>query len=294
MTTIDFDSTTTRKLDEYIASHFPEATSNPQNRTGVALALWAERMTAIDLDAYAPQLSALAGECGITPGKDAVAKAMPRDGFRYYDVDAEHHRMIPNYAPFNGQLSMVRVRLPELKRESRDFDTGIGRVEIGDHFYRSVEEMRNTFTQEPFRSATRLDLVTPPRELGIRFGAISAYLGYNGGDTPSFYILEAGTATGEPKVAFECATIGGKIVEFANYRPTPFARKDNVYRGTLTLTGDSPDELNMTSESKKNEPYMRLSVKFRETTTPKRIWPGFLIVRAAIIVQLRKNNVVQT
>ncbi|HYQ00597.1 MAG TPA: hypothetical protein VER96_18090 [Polyangiaceae bacterium] len=292
MATIDFDAGTSAALDAYIASHFPDASTNADTRTGVALALWADSKTGVNLDAYQTQLSELAAKLGINQGKDSVAKAMPNDGFRYYDIASTHARWIPNEEPFVGHLSMVRVTLPLTNADVRDIQTGIGTVAIGDHMYRSVQEFKQTYLDAPYSQTTRLDLVTPPRELGVRFGAVSAYLGYtNGSATPSFYVLEAGTATGDAKVPFVCATLDGSIVAFSGYQPTPFAKKSHVYRGSLHVVGDKPDVLSITSEATAHSPYITITAKFTETTTPQNIWPGFLIVRAAAIVALRSLTV---
>jgi hypothetical protein len=281
---IPLDANTASALDAYITRNFPAAATSDEVRTGVALALWADGRPDVDLGAYDTQLSALAGQLGLKRGQEAVARAIPADGFRYYDIEAIHDRSIPDLDPFKGRMSMVRVTLPQTNAEIEDFHTGIGTVGKGDYLYRSVEELKQTYQGLPYGATTRLDLITPARELGMRFGAISAYLGYTGGPTPSFYVLEAGTATGEPKVPFACATINGGIVAYSGYQPTPFARKDHVYRGTLTVVGDNPTQLWLTAEATAHKPYITLSVTFTETTTPRNIWPGFLIVRAASIV----------
>lgn len=294
MASIPFDAVTASALDAYIKKNFPDAGTSDEIRTGVALALWAEKKTDVNLGALDAQLATLAGQVGLTPGQDAVARVMPAGGFRYYDVEAVHDRIIPDLDPFKGRLSMVRVTLPQLNSQIKSFDTGIGTVGTRDHLYRSVEEFKTTFRGPPYDHTTRLDLITPARELGVRFGAVSAYLGYTGGALPSFYVLEAGTATGDPKVPFACPTLDGSIVAYSNYHPTPFSKKDHVYRGSLRVVGDSPALLWMTSEATPHTPYISLSATFTETTTPRNIWPGFLIVRAALIVLERKQLVPTT
>ncbi len=291
MATIPFSALTAAALDGFVKKNFPDAGTNDEIRTGVALALWADRRKEVDLAAYDPQLSALASQVGITPGEQAVARAMPAGAFRYYDVEAIHDRILPDLDPFKGRLSMARVTLPQTNAEVRDFDTGIGTIGVRDHLYRSVQEFKQTYQGLPYSHTTRLDLVAPVRELGVRFGAISAYLGYTGGPLPSFYVLEAGTATGEPKVPFSSATIDGSIVAYSGYHPTPFSRKDHVYRGNLRVVGDNPVQLWLTAEAAPHKPYISLSVTFTETTTPRNIWPGFLIVRAGLIVLERLNVV---
>lgn len=284
MATIALNPQTAAAIDAYIKQHFPAAASSDEIRTGVALALWADGRHDVDLSAYDAQLSVLAGQLGLARGQQALARAMPAAGFRYYDIEAIHDRSIPDLDPFKGRMSMVRVTLPQTTAEIKDFHTGIGTVGTNDYLYRSVEEFKKTYQGLPYNATTRLDLITPARELGMRFGAISAYLGYTGGPSPSFYVLEAGTATGEPKVPFACATIGGGIVAYSGYQPTPFANKGHVYRGNLTVVGDNPAQLWLTAEATPHKPYITLSVTFTETATPRNIWPGFLIVRAASIV----------
>lgn len=291
MATLPLNASTVSALDAYIKRNFPAAESTDETRTGVALALWAEGRRDVDLSAYDAQLSALAGQLGLVQGQQALARAMPVAGFRYYDIEAIHDRSIPDLDPFKGRMSMVRVTLPQTNAEVKTFHTGIGTVESRDYLYRSVQEFKQTYQGLPFSATTRLDLITPARELGMRFGAISAYLGYTGGSAPSFYVLEAGTATGEPKVPFACSTIGGGIVAYSGYQPTPFAKKDHVYRGNLTVVGDNPAELRLTAEASAHKPYISLSVTFTETATPRNIWPGFLIVQAASIVVERLHVV---
>jgi len=291
MATIPLSANTASALDAYVKRNFPAADTSDEIRTGVALALWAEGRQDVDLSAYDTQLSALAGQLGLARGQQAVARAMPPAGFRYYDIEAIHDRSIPDLDPFKGRMSMVRVTLPQTDAEVRDIYTGIGTVGTRDYLYRSVAEFKRTYQGLPYSATTRMDLITPARELGMRFGAISAYLGYTGASTPSFYVLEAGTATGEPKVPFACATINGGVVAYSGYQPTPFAKKDHVYRGNLTVVGDNPAQLWLTAEATAHAPYITLSVTFTETATPRNIWPGFLIVRAASIVLERLHVV---
>ena len=104
----------------------------------------------------------------------------------------------------------------------------------------------------------------------------------------------AGTSCAATSSPFISPTIDGKIVAYADYQPTPFTKKTNVYRGSLTLDGDKPLVMAMTSESTKDHPYIHLTVKFTETKTPRNIWPGFLLARAALIVELRKGKVPTT
>ena len=294
MTTIKFDASTTKAIDQYIKTNFPDVENiNTASRTGVALALWAEKSQSVKLKKYDKKLSVIAGQLGLSKGKYSAYRKKQEGVFRYYNVDSRHVRLIPKMAVFTGKLSMVRVTLPKTK--GVDFQTDIGSVLQRDHLYRSIKEFKKTYPEKPYNQTTRLDLITPPREHGVRFGAISVYLGYTKkSKKPSFYVLEAGTAIGEPKVPFVCDEIGGQIIAFSDYKPTPFANKSNIYVGTLTGAGDSPKVMSMTSRRNNQKPYIEVKATFKETKKPRNIWPGFLITAAAMLVMKRRKKVMPT
>jgi hypothetical protein len=74
-------------------------------------------------------------------------------------------------------------------------------------------------------------LIAPARRLTARFAAIAVYVGYRERDgMPSFYVLEAGTATGEPAVLYLSKTMTTHVDERAGYEPTPFSSPDNIVR----------------------------------------------------------------
>ena len=88
-----------------------------------------------------------------------------------------------------------------------------------------------------------MDLITPARALHTRFGAIAVYLGYrNKADRgPTFYLLEAGTATGDAKMIYfspDMKPIGSVT---SGYLPTPFVTMRNTYSGGVAM-GVAPDE----------------------------------------------------
>lgn len=61
---------------------------------------------------------------------------------------------------------------------------------------------------------------------------------------PHCLIVEAGIATGPPKVLFLGKTLDAAIDQFSGYKPTPFSCSDNAYNG-LHVEGDSPKQLNI-------------------------------------------------
>jgi hypothetical protein len=294
---IDFDAPTRKKLEAYVKDNFPDAECDAEGDviTGVALGLWLNQRTEIDLAAYGLQLDALVMETSLDPDAPGALVA-PGDPYRYYNVRATHDREVPDLDAFVGRIPMVRVRLPGARADSRDYKTELGDILQSDHFYRSAEEFRNRYAgQVPYERAARLDLITPPRAnpFQMRFGAISVYLGYlDANAEPAFYVLEAGTATGQPKVAFPAPSFDNGVYAYAGYTPTPFTDKRHIYKGALEWRESGVKRLKMSArKDAAAAPYMRLDVRFDETTTPWRIWPGFLILRAAMIVLARKGVV---
>lgn len=303
---IRFAAKTRRELTDYVTQCFPDAQVDSQGNvlTGVALGLHLSGDKRIDLSQHAAALDGLAKDPQIAAkGLTAnVAAELPvvsikrSDTFRYYNVRATHDREDPDLDPFVGRIPMVRVRLPTRKSRSKNFKTAIGSVLMSDHFYHSVEEFRSRYQgSPPYDSAIRLDLITPPRAnpFALRFGAISAYLGYLNEDAvPDFYVLEAGTATGQPKVPFPAPSFEAGIWAWAGYKPTPFTNKKHIYKGRLEWRESGTKRLSI--EVRKNatsQPYMRLNAVFEETKKPWKIWPGFMILKAATIVLGRKSVV---
>jgi len=243
---------------------------------------------------------------------DAIAAALPQsahasegrssaavheaDPIGYYWVEATHTRQTPQgYQPFIGELAMVRASLPA--REPRRFNTVIGTCEPSDHLLATIFEANEKYQRALGYPLARLDVITPPRQL-MRFGAISVYLGYRDASAlPCCFILEAGTALGQPKVLYLGKTIDTKINRISGYKPTAFSCADNAYTGAIQLSGHEPVKLHITARdimdrgTKSAAPYMDLNVKFtKQTGTAQNTWPGFLIARAALIVLDRQQQ----
>jgi hypothetical protein len=306
--TIQFDPTTLRILQRTLRDAFPNAEVHQHDCEALALALhdpsWnttqeplPAELKCLDFTPWSDQLAQLA-RSELPGGAEAegVTRA-PRaagDAVRYYWAEATHARLHPEgYAPFVGKLPMVRVRLPD--RTPHDFVTALGTLEQADHLIATVFEANDKYAGKLGYALQRVDVITPPRQV-LRFGAVSVMLGYRDATAlPSCYILEAGTATGQAKVLFLGATMDSKINSYSGYQPTPFSCSDNAYTGTLTLAGDSPVLLHVTSrkiiDHVSQPAYIDIRVQFSEETTQLRnIWSGLLIARAALIVQGRKDR----
>jgi len=286
--TIDFDPATRRKLQRLITDQFPDDRGDDDTVTGVALALWVQKRPEIDLSAYAAKLDALASQCGATnnaTGTAVEAKAAPASGaYRYYEVHATHHRLLPNMPAFVGHFAMARVTLPMTTPQT--FQTRLGVVQPHDHILATVEEVRDKYGSLLPYPIQRVDAITPARLGGARFGAISVLLGYeDAAANPTFYILEGGTAGGDAKVTYFGKTIDTTIVRFGGYKPSPFASAQHAYSGTLELTGDSPKTVTIeVRRLSDHDPYIKITASFAETPNPPVIWPGFLTLEAASIV----------
>ena len=194
---------------------------------------------------------------------------------------ADHHR-VRSPAPegramksrFVLELPMVRVPVPEkLTAENTTIATVIGDVELSrDHLLGSIDLIAAKYGSADYLGArpARVDLITPPRSLGWRFGAIAVYLGYrNAADkAPWFYMLEAGTATGDAKMIYFSPSM--KRIENATsyYLPTPFVTMHNTYSGGITMRSppheDEPLTLLVESRSPGDEdPYITVTVTYQ-------------------------------
>jgi hypothetical protein len=294
-----FDTRTEAKLYEVLRRAFPDARLGNADIVALAVALRSAGqsrtplpgpLASIDLSPYARDLDGAAAKYPV--GGLTHCPRGPQDEFRYYWAKATHTRKTPSgFEPFVGELAMARVRLPDSVPKA--IDTAIGGVEPGDHLIDTVFEANQKYQTSLGYPLARVDCITPTRQ-GVRFGAISILLGYrdeNG--PPTCYILEAGTATGQPKVLYLGKAIGTTINAWSGYQPTPFACPTHAYTGQLTLTGDDPKLLHITSRTvnggTSQAPYIDISIEFTlQTDDVSTIWPGFLIARAAMIVLERE------
>jgi len=247
----------------------------------------------VDVSPYDAELAEYETDIDLPPMETKVLPRPAADKGRYYWVKSTHTRKSPSgFSPFTGELAMARVTLPA--RIPQSFRTCIGDVTPGDHLIDTVLEANQKYARFLSKPIARLDVITPPRQ-GVRFGAISVLLGYAAATdpVPFCYILEAGTATGQPKVLYLGKTIATTINNYSGYQPTPFACPSHAYTGNLTLKGDDPLTLRVTSREIENgqskAPYIDVTAEFSlQTDHVSTIWPGFLTARAASIVFARR------
>jgi hypothetical protein len=138
-----------------------------------------------------------------------------------------------------------------------------------------------------------VDLITPARLADSRFGAIAVYLGYrNKTDRgPSFYLLEAGTATGDAKMIYYSPSMAPIPSVTSYYLPTPFVTMRNTYSGGITMqpppNEDEPDQLVVISRAVgEQDPYITVTVKYQRSPTMELALPIELIADAGSRVAL--------
>jgi hypothetical protein len=214
----------------------------------------------------------------------------------YYVANATHERPAkgtPNasapYEKFVGHLPCVRVSLGAT--DANSISTKMGSVDPNDHLVFSVREINEQFGTQLGYQAQRVDLITPPRLGDARFGAISVYLGYQDPNAaPSFYILEAGLATGQAERLYFGKTIDTVIVAQSGYLPTPFSSPNNTYVGRvwLEMNATDPGELDWLHVEARHDangpPYIKLAVEYERQAQPVVVWPALITAEAAMRV----------
>jgi hypothetical protein len=247
----------------------------------------------------------------LAPTKDEIDHKKAIDGaptYPLYRAQATHHRVrsmtnpalhqqsdVPFGSEFGEILPVVRVPLPN------DFfdapgpvrQTKIGVVDLkNDHILGSLEAIKNHDfgTKLPFVPG-HVELITPARTgpLNWRFGAIAAYLCYRHKDdpTPSFYILEAGMATGEAKEVYLGQSMDEPIKHHrSGYHPTAYSGPDNTYSGQIQVLGNEPTRLWIQATPPgKQDYYIQVTVLYTVTPIVEND-PLLLLLHAAMRIAL--------
>ncbi|MFK7988573.1 MAG: hypothetical protein AB8I08_21315 [Sandaracinaceae bacterium] len=244
----------------------------------------------------APDLAALALDPPTIPAKNAAAPPG-----RFYLAHGTHIRhTAPDHA-FTGELPMIRFDLPQHGTSTTvpTIATEGGDALGVDRLYPSIDTFWARYEHDPlltFARPERVELTTPPRLRGARFGAIAIYLAYaKASDTaPCFYVLEAGLATGQPRIAYLGRTMDWTIITQSHYDPTPFSGRSHWYRGRLFMQPADPAELDtLTVEVFEQQPpkdpaqdkasmghYMTVSVRYEPRPEPVMTNPFFLTIAA--------------
>lgn len=234
-----------------------------------------------------------------SPEKEPIVRTVREKDHPLYLGHAIHHRQKsmgpapkPMESKFTKALPIVRVRLPEkLTAETTVIETEIGDVDLAkDHLLGSIDLIASKYSDAAhlgFRPG-RVDLLTPARSVGTRFGAIAVYLGYRaaGDKGPSFYLLEAGTATGDAKMIYFSPSMAPITNVTSYYQPSPFVTMQNTYSGGVTMAPapheDEPLSLLVESRTPGDpDPYLTVLVSYVRSPTIELPMPVELIINAA-------------
>lgn len=233
-----------------------------------------------------------------------VARRVQEKAHKLYLGDATHHRMKsappasqPLQSEFTLSLPMVRVTLPEkLDKDNSVIATEIGDVDLTrDHLLGSVDLVSGKYGGAGYLGyrPARVDLITPARLAHTRFGAIAVYLGYRQKTDrgPSFYLLEAGTATGDAKMIYFSPDMKPIPSVTSYYLPTPFVTMSNTYSGGVTMlpapNEDEPEQLVIHSRAPgEKDPYITVTLKYRRAPTMEVPVPAEITADAAARVAL--------
>lgn len=231
---------------------------------------------------------------GIPRGHVDASRPAPLDGDSradFYLACATHTRHgSPGKHSFTAHLPVVRFTLPEIQE---DVQTAAGWAYAGDRLLYSMTQVRVYLASQaeaghPAPQFDRVDIVTPARMLGSRFGAFAVYLLIRRGRVVAS-ILEGGMATGQPRVLYWMPTLGIGHVRRTWYEPTPDAKAHHYYRGTVFASEDGahPDLATIErflADPRRvagQSPVITVSVAYEKLDAPACVAPGELLLQAA-------------
>ena len=212
-----------------------------------------------------------------------------------YSLSARHHRIEPYEADWCGKdCQQVRVTLPQTLDEAEPIWTYLGVVKAADHLLFSVDEMVQLYLSSfrIYRPVERVDLITGARHLDLdRFAPISIFLAYEkSSDTqPAYYMLESGSAQGNPEAIYPARELGDPVETQAGFAFTPFACASNWYTGGLQMNGSKTEpssvlnSVNQVKDGQRN--YLELRADYTVVEPPERvIWPLQAQIEASLRV----------
>lgn len=245
------------------------------------------------------------GPRGAATRENAPITRMVKEGaHRLYQGHATHHRhksVPPHGKPMESKftlpLPMVRVSLPDKIDAAKPIiETVIGEVDLSrDHLLGSIELVAAKYGDPKYLGyqPERVDLITPTRIANTRFGAMAVYVGYRkkADRAPSFYMLEAGSATGDAKMIYFSPSMAPIPSVTSYYLPTPFVTMNNTYSGGLTMKAapdeDEPEQLLVKSFAPGDkDPYITVTLQYKRSPTIDMPVPAEITADAAARVAL--------
>lgn len=158
-----------------------------------------------------------------------------------YLVESTHSRVSGTAQhSFTGVVPMIRLRLPETAApDGVLLRTPMGDVWARDLKLHSMEVFREYYGDRFGFEPKRVDVWTPPRVDGARFGAILFATVYDGAGWPNVgavrgFVLGGGMAQGKTRVLYASRGLT-PIQSKAGYAATPFTSVDHIYRGNIVL-----------------------------------------------------------
>ncbi len=159
----------------------------------------------------------------------------------YYLTWPDHGRSKAPYERFCQPVPMVRFSLP---RDGQEIvNTLLGDAYPNDRKFNNLTDAVNRLKPTLGYAPGRVDLLTPLRSADARFAALAMYLGYKKADDkqPTFFVVEAGLATGQPKVLYLAPTVDQGVNTQAAFSGTPFNMPWHWYKAKLEMTDEDPD-----------------------------------------------------
>lgn len=233
----------------------------------------------------------------IPPLAATAAPAAPTGDFSYYLANATHTRTDAPHSSFTGRLPVVRYQLPQkgTRADAPVISTPAGELLPQDRLLTSIDTLWERFGKDKkltFKRPKRVDVIAPPRLSGARFAAISLYLCYAKANDrgPSFYVLEAGLATGQARMLYLGRTMDGTLMYQTQYNPTAFSRPAHWYTGKLDMDMADPGEpFRLTVRVFENRPptdqYLAVTVIYSKRSSPAMTNPFLLTIAAGARVQ---------
>ena len=267
--------------------HGPEQGPPPLDMGGEGLLLEDVPLEATEI--------ALPGGVHANRGWTELQRNQSRGRHAIYTLQAKHSRSKPIESVFTGRCQSVRATLPVNPAGTDAFiGTWIGTVEARDHLAFSILEVLDLYEREfTVRPVVgRVDLITGARFRGRRFSPVSIYLAYPSTSPtakPLFYMLEGGSAAGQPKAMYFARTMGDECKATADFSFTPFACAKNWYEGGMSMDPSNADPacvyLTIAQTRDGRHEYMKLVVDYERDQRMRRvIHPFELQVEAAIRV----------
>lgn len=199
----------------------------------------------------------------------------------YWLAKARHTRF--DVHTFVGVVPMVRVVLP--KTGGHDFRSKVGVVFAGDHKLWSQEMVERKYESVLEGEISRVEILTPARWLGARFGAVSIYRLFSAENGfPHGYIFEAGMATGEAMTLYFSPVekpMGRSMGRRSWYEPTPFSADTDRYYGSVVWDIGGPRSAEVRVSPKGRGVTHQTQIAFERIESPSPEFPALLTAEAA-------------